>query len=669
MTNKTTGAPAPKNTRCGKSLMMIRCLSFALVSTAIASPLSAQSLSAPITRASPEQLRRWLRDYPEADANRDGTLTVEEAEAYRRKREARKATPAVRPAFPHDYTFATMSDGVRIALAVGYPKNFDATGKTKKWPTVFSACGYPSVVVPSPPAGYGDRYVTVNASIRGSGASGGALVPWSERTRQDGYEIIENWIARQPWSSGKVAIHGYSWPGLIGFLIATAQPPSLRAVCVGGLVDDFYRGIGRPGGIRNCGFPVDWLSNFYRPDGVFGSGAAAMEARGLDAEAYAGIVASRPQRDWAQDTLWLGLHEVFDGPKWEQASLYRYASQIRAPIMIAHAWQDEQTGPTGWQLWKRVPEGVPKRLSLSNGHHGAGPIGQAEVVAWFDRWLLDQPDTRLTDPARRVLCYFETRKGPEGRRAERGEPLAAKDFPLPETNWTRYFLHGDCRLTPSPGATEEPTAQYAVTHGDNGPAGRVVYQRSFPETTTICGSAVLTLWAKMNTLDTDFYVLLADQSPDGTLFGLQRGLLRASHRAVDEGRSRYVEVAGKKVLAGPFHPHTAAEPLTPDQPCEFLIEIPAVGHVFRPGHMLALIVTRPPESDPIGVTRSGAPSYRYESHPPPAAVTILHDARHPSSLLLPVLPVLPPLAPQPVPLEEQVGLQPVIQTAGGGYSR
>ena len=35
---------------------------------------------------SEQQLARWLKQYPEADANGDGRLTVEEAEAYRRNR-------------------------------------------------------------------------------------------------------------------------------------------------------------------------------------------------------------------------------------------------------------------------------------------------------------------------------------------------------------------------------------------------------------------------------------------------------------------------------------------------------------------------------------------------------------------------------------------------------
>jgi hypothetical protein len=111
------------------------------------------------------------------------------------------------------------------------------------------------------------------------------------------------------------------------------------------------------------------------------------------------------------------------------------------------------------------------------------------------------------------------------------------------------------------------------------------------------------------------------------------------------------------MLIRPYHPHDEIEPVQPHRPYRYEIEIPPVGHVFRPGHELVVIISRPPEADPIGVTRHGGPSYRYESNQPPCGVRILVEAEHPSSLLLPVLPEVPPLAAEAVPLSRQAGLQ------------
>lgn len=615
---------------------------------------------AQVHEASPEQLARWLRQYPEADANRDGKLTVDEAEGYRRK--AEKARPQESPdrvKLRHEYVFATMSDGVKIAMAVGYPQGFDGADQSRKWPAIFITCGYDLVTRPWDPGDFQHRYVTVTASLRGTGASGGALSPWSPRTWQDGYEIIEGWIVKQPWSNGRVGIRGHSWTGLMGFLTASTCPPSLKAVCVSGLIDDFYRGIAWPGGVRNFGFPVVWVNNDYRLDGPFGSGVAAQKARGLNAAAYDAIVASRPPRDLMADMLWLMLHEPLDGPKWRERSLAAQASKIRVPMLIGHAWQDQETGPSGWLLWKRLPADTPKRLVLSNGHHGLYTLNHAEKLAWFDHYLLDKTDAGIASGVPRVKCYFETPDTGESRPSVDGPFLAAGDFPLPETRWTRFYLRNGSQLSAAAPAVDETPDHYLVTFQNaQTPAERLTYRLEFPEPTAICGPAVLTLWAKLTNLDTDFFVLLSDVAPDGKTYGLQRGALRASHRSLDPQRSAYAAV-GEKALIRPHHPHDRPEPVTPHVACELQIEIPAIGHVVRPGHKLAITISRPPLADPIGATKSGTPSYRYDSYPPAGTVTVLHDAEHPSSLLLPLLPKLPPLPSEPVPLSRQVGLQEV----------
>lgn len=50
-------------------------------------------------------------------------------------------------------------------------------------------------------------YVRVIASVRGSDLSQGQWIPFSEKEQQDGYDLVE-WIARQPWCNGNVAMLG-----------------------------------------------------------------------------------------------------------------------------------------------------------------------------------------------------------------------------------------------------------------------------------------------------------------------------------------------------------------------------------------------------------------------------------------------------------------------------
>ncbi len=606
--------------------------------------------TAPITTATDAQLRHWLKQYPEADANGDGRLTVPEAEAYRQKLQRGQSgqTGKGQPkkpsfSFQHEFRFVGVSDGVRIAVAVGYPRGFDAAAPARKWPTVFSTCGYVGATRPIGPDQYGDRFVTVNASVRGTGASGGTLDPWASRTWQDGYEIIEDWVVKQPWSNGKVGIVGHSWPGLMGFLVASTAPPSVKAVCVSGLIDDFYRGISRPGGVPNSGFPVNWLNSYYRADGPFGSGAAAKLVREMTDPEYSALVSRRPSRDLADDLLWLLLHEPFDGAGWKRRSLCTHAAKIRAPILIAHAYQDEQTGPTGWRLWNRISEDVPKRLILTNGPHQVTNVSGPDVGRWLQHWLLDEGDGTVADPEQRVQCYFTTLKAPSGQGTRQAKPLASPVFPFADTEWTRLHLRAGGRLMKTPAATAEESGTYRVEVGDTlDGKQRIDYRFVVREPLAICGPITLTLWASLTTLDTDFFVLLGDEDWDGRVWGLQRGILRASHRELDVAGSDYANVTGEEVLIRPRHRHRKAAPVAPHAPHEFQISIPAVGHVFLPGHTLVLRISRPPAGDPVGVTKWGGASYRYASDQPPGTVTILHDPAHPSSLLLPVLPKLPP---------------------------
>ena len=58
-------------------------------------------------RISPEQLQSYLRQYPDADTNQDGILSLEEARAYLQKMRGGKAktgAPAAAPALPPTYS-------------------------------------------------------------------------------------------------------------------------------------------------------------------------------------------------------------------------------------------------------------------------------------------------------------------------------------------------------------------------------------------------------------------------------------------------------------------------------------------------------------------------------------------------------------------------------------
>jgi predicted acyl esterase len=56
-------------------------------------------------------------------------------------------------------------------------------------------------------------YAVINVDPRGVDMSKGDMHYWGMVDAADGYEVIE-WAASQPWSNGKVGMHGASWLGI-----------------------------------------------------------------------------------------------------------------------------------------------------------------------------------------------------------------------------------------------------------------------------------------------------------------------------------------------------------------------------------------------------------------------------------------------------------------------
>jgi len=561
------------------------------------------------------------------------------------------AVPQAGQAAP-DHTYVTMSDGVQIAIAVNYPPGFSPDDEGL-WGTLFEMDGYAGGGGAHNPASFGNNYVTVHASIRGTGCSGGRFDLFDRRHAYDGYEIIENWIVKQPWSNGKVAIDGYSYPGLTGWMVASTNPPHLTVITLGGLIDDLYRGIVHLGGVPNYGFPAVW-TGAYRPasEALGNSGRYQSETTSGDPTCAANI-ATRPPRNAVEDPIIRGGTELQDGPWWHYRSTISWINGITKPIHLTQHYQDEQTGPRGgWVLWENIRSEVPKRLVATNGRHGRSPQESADRRAWIDCWMLHDGDADacdairpgLLDPDRQVQIYFETQGSAQPA------ALESSDFPLPETAWTEFFLRADGTATTGTPAADEAARAYVSNSRGRQPSvvnevtassgpDELSYRVSFDEPTALAGPMTATLFASATAPDTDFMITLIDVWPTGEHEYLQRGFLRASYREVDPVRSDRIAggpYAGR--IYRPHRPHTDRDVLIPGEPTEMLVEIFPVGHVFREGHELLVKISSPGVSDPI------SDIYAYPADQFASVNTIFSDAARPSSILLPLLSSLPPIS-------------------------
>ena len=134
------------------------------------------------------------------------------------------------------------------------------------------------------------------------------------------------------------------------------------------------------------------------------------------------------------------------------------------------------------------------------------------------------------------------------------------------------------------------------------------------EDTEVTGPIAVSLWACSDAPDTDFVARLVDVHPDGFAQNLADGIIRARYR----------------------HGETP-EWLEPGKPYEFNIDLWATANVFKRGHRVRLDIASAsfPRWDrnlntdaPIGAGTEMRP----------ARQTILHDAEHPSHVLLPLIP-------------------------------
>jgi putative CocE/NonD family hydrolase len=577
-------------------------------------------------------------------------------------------------AAPNNYV--TMPDGVQIAVNVRLPDGYRAG---VRYPTLFEMSGYDGgsadggtllndlglhdvPVLPSDDSRqltnrFDAQYVTVHASVRGTGCSGGEFDLFSRAAAEDGKYLIDRYIAAQPWSNGDVAIMGHSYGGITGFLVASTQPQHLRAMTVSGLVDDLYRGLTYPGGISNYGFPLAW-TGALRPayDVLGGVAPGILRPENDDDVANRRVRCANNQltkrRAVLDDPLVQGLVDT-DSEWFRARSLITWVDKINVPIHISGAYQDEQTGPRGpTHLWEQV-RGVPKRLVLTNGDHNsqnpayAGAEVWADRKAWIDHFMGVRATPRfgvLTEDRTSVTTLLEAHRGPDGQLVSNGR-IDSTRYPLESTTWTKYHLRAGGLLTPAaPALLESPSDTYAsatrrqawsyqagpafgppFTTAD-GPDELRYRTAPMSKATVVAGPITANLFLSTTSVDTELFLQLIDEAPDGSRTYLQRGMLKASHRAVDASRSDDAD----GVLYRPWRPHTNPQVVVPTSVQEYLVEVFPVGHVFRPGHRLLVKISAPPVLDSF---------YAYVPKTAPSLNTVFHTAARPSRLTLPLVPV------------------------------
>jgi putative CocE/NonD family hydrolase len=188
---------------------------------------------------------------------------------------------------------------------------------------------------------------------------------------------------------------------------------------------------------------------------------------------------------------------------------------------------------------------------------------------WFDRWIRNVAPKGIengveAEPAVRVFVMGggSGRRNRDGRLDHGGRWRAASQWPLPETRWTRFYLHPDRGLGTVPptgaGALDyifdprdpAPTRGGAISSGEPVMWAGAFDQRAvatrpdvlvfttppLDEDLEIVGPVTAELWIASDAPDTDFTARLIDlyppsaDYPDDFAMNLTEGLLRVRYR-------------------------------------------------------------------------------------------------------------------------------------------
>jgi hypothetical protein len=291
------------------------------------------------------------------------------------------------------------------------------------------------------------------------------------------------------------------------------------------------------------------------------------------------------------------------------------------------------------------------------GHSGHGrKIGEVDfgpAAAEFDdsKLMLDWYDYLFKGARNEFATQKRVRIFVMGKNVWRDED----DWPLARAHSTKYFLHsegnanslrGNGSLSTSTPRAESPRAESMdrytydpanpvptiggplccdAVHLAPGPYDQrpdearndvLIYSTNpLAEDVEVTGPVSLDLYASSSAVDTDFTAKLIDVWPNGFAQNLTEGIIRARYRSSQ----------------------ATPEFLNPGQVYEFRIDLWSTSNVFQKGHSIRVEISSsnfPRFDRNLNTGESAAVSDRFVS----AANVIYHDARHPSALILPVIP-------------------------------
>ena len=479
-------------------------------------------------------------------------------------------------------------------------------------------------------------YVHVIADVRGIGWSEGEYRGWmSEQEAQDGYDLIE-WIAEQPWCDGNVGMVGISYFGTVQLVVAAQQPPHLKAIMPWNAPADFYRESTHHGGILQTFFHYLYIQRICADSSVSVTAKekSKEELRKLVDELKADPdLQINPELFTYVDNpgkapcLFDILANPEDGPYYWERSPNRMYDKIKIPFYARSGWWAYAHMHLVGAFHNYNGIDAPKKLEVDAPVVEIRPLPDEyneEVLRWYDYWLKGM-DTGVMDED--PIRFFVNGAG---------EWRTEKEWPLTRTEWVKVFLRRWNKLSLEPEeASGKPDAFVQQPPDETLELSSVLYEsEKFSNDVEITGPAAIYMYGSIDQVDGNWIISLRDVAPGGKQVELTKGFLKASHREVDEEKSKPYE---------PYHPHVNPQPVEPGKIEKYSIALAPMSNIFKAGHRLRLVISsmdharaRDYDLAPESLGRTHSPWHLGSSMT--TLHKVFHDEEHPSHLLLPVIP-------------------------------
>ena len=459
------------------------------------------------------------------------------------------------------------------------------------------------------------------------------------------------WVMKQPWCNGNIGMHGPSDFARRQVEAAKQNPPGLKAIFpYSSSAAYWFRDFHTGGVLSSFLYLLDQLEVAHYDKGV-------PQPLSPEREKLLKIAMGNPDFRMYGHFYNVLTQKGKHTPKFFDFMLEPYEKEediktveegfkkIKVPMYLGAGLGSPSGHLQGAQHYYSECTNSPfKKLIFSGppGDERPWRAFQSETMRWFDYWLKGV-DTGIKEEPR-VKYWLQGVN----------EWRSANEWPLPEAQYTKFFLHGWERLRDEPFAASsrdsytDPDAFVQMPPTLTRDISRLRYMTEpLHEDVTIVGPSALYLWASIDQEDTNWIITLKDVGPDSfirsgaigrTTFPpnmpertVATGYLKASYKWFDPKRS---------TISQPWRPLRKRDqkPVVPGEINEYFIEIASSANVFGKGHRICVeIASMNMPTGTAGFTNTEAVSYHICS----SKITlhkIYRNQKYPSHILLPIIP-------------------------------